>query len=180
MARPFVTHHNQLHTDLFLRIATELYLKRLIVGGIEKVYEIGRVFRNEGVDFYHNPGFTMMETYEAFADYQDVMLMVEDMVSAIAMDVLGDTTVEFDGHQINLSPPWPRLSLRDQLIEHGGIDFLDHSDFTSLAEAMRSRDLSTENQNTWAGLLDKLVSDIVEPRLIQPTFLVDYPVEMSP
>ncbi len=180
MARPFVTHHNQLNTDLFLRIATELYLKRLIVGGLEKVYEIGRVFRNEGVDFYHNPEFTMMESYQAFADYNDVMEMVEQMVGAIAKEALGNMTVEFDGDEIDLTPPWPRLSLRDQLIEHAGIDFLEYPNLDSLADKMRGQGLDTSQQNSWAGLLDKLVSDTVEPKLIQPSFLVDYPIEMSP
>jgi lysyl-tRNA synthetase class 2 len=180
MARPFVTHHNQLNADLFMRIATELYLKRLIVGGLEKVYEIGRVFRNEGVDFYHNPEFTMMESYQAFADYNDVMVMVEHMVSTIAKEALGKLTVEFDGNEIDLTPPWPRLSLRQQLIEHAGIDFLEYSDLDSLATKMRDMGLDTSGQISWAGLLDKAVSDTVEPKLIQPSFLIDYPVEMSP
>ncbi|MDD9994683.1 MAG: lysine--tRNA ligase, partial [Dehalococcoidia bacterium] len=179
-ARPFVTHHNQLHSDLYLRIATELYLKRLIVGGLERVYEIGRVFRNEGVDFYHNPEFTMMESYQAFADYKDVMVMVEEMVDFIARQVLGRTQVEFDGHEIDLSPPWPRLSLRQQLIERAGVDFLECADFDSLAARMEVLGLDASRQTSWAGLLDKLVSDAVEPALIQPTFLVDYPLEMSP
>jgi lysyl-tRNA synthetase class 2 len=180
MARPFVTHHNQLNADLFMRIATELYLKRLIVGGLEKVYEIGRVFRNEGVDFYHNPEFTMMESYQAFADYNDVMVMVEQMVSTIAKEALGKLTVDFDGNEIDLTPPWPRLSLRQQLIEHAGIDFLEYSDLDSLAAKMRDMGLDTSGQVSWAGLLDKAVSDTVEPKLIQPSFLIDYPVEMSP
>ena len=123
MALPFATHYNFLDRDLYLRIATELYLKRLIVGGIEKVFEIGRVFRNEGVDFYHNPEYTMMESYEAFADYNDVMRMVEEMVHSTACELLGGPTVEFGGHQIDFTPPWPRLSLREQVREHSGIDF---------------------------------------------------------
>ena len=180
MARPFVTHHNQLKADLFMRIATELYLKRLIVGGLEKIYEIGRVFRNEGVDLYHNPEFTMMESYQAFADYNDVMEMVETMIGTIAKEALGKMIVEFDGNTIDLNPPWPRLSLRDQLIEHAGIDFLEFPDLDSLAAKMRSLGLETSQQKSWAGLLDKAVSDTVEPKLIQPSFLVDYPVEMSP
>ncbi len=180
MARPFVTHHNQLHADLYLRIATELYLKRLIVGGIERVYEIGRVFRNEGVDYYHNPEFTMMESYEAFADYGDVMAMVEEMVGAIARQVLGGTVVEFDGREIDLAPPWPRLSLRDQLIERCDVDFIECSDLDSLAARMESLGLDASQQQSWAGLLDKLISDAVEPHLVQPSFLVDYPLEMSP
>ena len=180
MARPFVTHHNQLHADLYLRIATELYLKRLVVGGLERVYEIGRVFRNEGVDYYHNPEFTMLESYEAFADYNDVMSMVEEMVGAIARHVTGGTVVEFDGREIDLAPPWPRLSLREQLIERSGVDFLECSDLDSLAARMESLGLDASQQASWAGLLDKLISDAVEPHLVQPAFLVDYPLEMSP
>lgn len=180
MARPFVTHHNQLHSDLYLRIATELYLKRLIVGGLERVYEIGRVFRNEGVDFYHNPEFTMMESYQAFADYRDVMAMVEEMVGYIATQVLGSTLLEFDGKEIDLSPPWPRLSLRQQLMDQAGVDFLEYSDLDSLAARAEALGLDASQQTSWAGLMDKLVSSAVEPNLVQPTFLVDYPVEMSP
>ena len=150
------------------------------MGGLERVYEIGRVFRNEGVDFYHNPEFTMMESYQAFADYKDVMVMVEEMVDFIARQVLGRTQVEFDGHEIDLSPPWPRLSLRQQLIERAGVDFLECADFDSLAARMEVLGLDASRQTSWAGLLDKLVSDAVEPALIQPTFLVDYPLEMSP
>ena len=180
MAHPFITHHNQLNRDLYLRIATELYLKRLIVGGLEKVYEIGRIFRNEGVDFYHNPEFTMMESYEAFADYGDVMEMVEEMVSAIAQEVLGTAVVEFEGHMIDYTPPWPRLDLREQVIEHSGIDFLEYDDIESLRTAMQAAGVDVSQQVSWGGMLDKLISSKVEPALVQPCFLVDYPVEMSP
>ena len=179
-ARPFATHHNALDADLYLRIATELYLKRLIVGGMEKVYEIGRIFRNEGVDLTHNPEFTMMESYEAFADYNDVMRMVEDMVSGLAEEVLGTTTVEFDGETIELAPPWPRLDLREEISRRSGIDFLEFPDIESLSAAMKSAGFDVGRQMSWGGLLDKLVSDAVEPNLVQPSFLVDYPVEMSP
>ena len=179
-ARPFTTHHNALDSDLYLRIATELYLKRLIVGGMEKVYEIGRIFRNEGVDLTHNPEFTMMESYEAFADYTDVMRMVEEMVSGLAEEVLGTTTVEFDGETIDLSPPWPRLDLREEIRRRSGIDFLERPDIDSLGAAMKSAGFDVGRQMSWGGLLDKLVSDAVEPNLVQPSFLVDYPVEMSP
>ena len=180
MAHPFVTHHNQLNRDLFLRIATELYLKRLIVGGLEKVYEIGRIFRNEGVDLTHNPEFTMMESYESFADYSDVMKMVEEMVSTVAQGVLGTTAVEFDGHSIDFTPPWPRLSLREQIIKHSGIDFLEHENIESLKTAMHAIGIDVSQQMSWPGLMDKLISSKVEHTLIQPCFLVDYPVEMSP
>ena len=180
MARPFTTHHNSLDRDLYLRIATELYLKKLIVGGLEKVYEIGRIFRNEGLDFYHNPEFTMMESYEALADYNDVMEMVEQAVSSIALEVLGTTKVELEGEQIDLTPPWPRLSLREEVVKGSGIDFLECSDLESLRTEMKTAGYDTGQQVSWGGLLDKLISDTVEPKLTQPCFLVDYPVEMSP
>ena len=180
MASPFVTHHNALDRDLYLRIATELYLKRLIVGGLEKVYEIGKVFRNEGVDLQHNPEFTMLESYEAFIDYTDVMKMVEEMVGTVAREVLGTVVVESDGRKLDLSPPWPRLSLRDQVKEHSGIDFLEHTDIESLQMEMRAVGVDVSQQTSWGGLVDKLVSSKVESHLVQPTFLVDYPVEMSP
>ena len=180
MAHPFITHHNSLDRDLYLRIATELYLKRLIVGGIEKVYEIGRVFRNEGVDLQHNPEFTMMESYESFVDYNDVMRTVEDMVSSVAQVVLGTAVIEFDGNRIDFTPPWPRLSLRDEIIKHSGIDFLDYPDIESLSTEMKLVGVDVSQQVSWAGLLDKLISTKVEHHLVQPTFLVDYPVAMSP
>ena len=179
-ARPFMTHHNALDSDLYLRIATELYLKRLIVGGMEKVYEIGRIFRNEGVDLTHNPEFTMMESYEAFADYTDVMRMVEEMVSGLASEVLGTTSIDFEGETIELAPPWPRLDLREEIRRRSGIDFLECPDIDSLSAAMKSAGFDVGRQMSWGGLLDKLVSDAVEPNLVQPSFLVDYPVEMSP
>ncbi len=180
MAQPFVTHHNTLGRDLYLRIATELYLKRLVVGGLEKVYEIGKVFRNEGLDLHHNPEFTTMESYEAFVDYNDVMRMVEDLVSSLALDLLGTASVDFDGTSIDFTPPWPRLSLRDEIIKHSGIDFLKYPDIELLKSEMRQVGVDVDLQTSWGGLLDKLVSAKVEPRLVQPTFLVDYPVEMSP
>ena len=180
MARPFVTHHHSLNRDLYLRIATELHLKRLIVGGLEKIYEIGKVFRNEGVDLQHNPEFTTMESYEAYVDYRDVMEMVEEMVSSVALDVVGAAVVEFDGNQIDFTPPWPRLSLHDEIKRHSGIDFLEHSEIESLRGQMQKVNVDVSQQASWGGLLDKLVSSRVEPNLIQPTFLVDYPVEMSP
>ena len=180
MAHPFTTHHNALDRDLYLRIATELYLKRLVVGGLEKVYEIGRVFRNEGLDYTHNPEYTMMESYESFADYNDVMRMVEDMVYTIGKEVLGSPTIEYEGHSIDLTPPWTRLSLRDEISRRSGIDFLACPDIESLRSEMRMAGLETGEQTSWGGLLDKLISSAVEPHLIQPTFLMDYPVEMSP
>ena len=180
MARPFITHHNALDRDLYLRIAIELYLKRLIVGGFEKVFEVGRVFRNEGVDFYHNPEFTMMESYEAYADYEDVMRMVEELMHKVALDVLGQPTVEFEGNVIDFTPPWPRFSLREEVKRRSGVDFLECPDIDSLRHAIQAAGLSLGEQVSWGGQLDKLISSAVEPHLVQPTFLVDYPVEMSP
>lgn len=179
-ARPFSTRHNALQRDLYLRIATELHLKQLIVGGIEKVYEIGRVFRNEGVDSTHNPEFTTMESYEAFADYTDVMDMVERLVFTAAQEALGSALIEFDGSTIDLTPPWPRLDLRQEVMRQSGIDFLEANDIDSLKSEMTAIGLDPGRQMSWGGLLDKLLSDTVEPGLMQPTFLVDYPVEMSP
>ena len=180
MAFPFETHHNALDRDLFLRIATELHLKRLIVGGLEKVYEIGRIFRNEGIDQNHNPEFTSMESYEAFADYNDTMELVEEMVSTVAVEVTGGTTVEYGEDMIEFSPPWKRLPLVDQIEEHSGVDILKHQNVESLQDAMADAGISTPEKTSWAGLVDKLISTRVEPKLVQPSFLVDYPVECSP
>lgn len=182
-ARPFGTHHNALDRDLYLRIATELHLKKLIVGGFDKVFEIGRIFRNEGFDLDHNPEFTTIESYEAYADYNDVMEMVEQMVSTIAQEVTGSMIVpsaEEDGDPIDLTPPWPRLDLREELKNRSGIDFVESNDVESLSESMRERDIHVEPGANWGRLLDKVISDHVEPNLVQPAFLVDYPVEMSP
>ena len=180
MAHPFITHHNMLGRDLYLRIATELHLKRLIVGGLERVFEVGKIFRNEGLDMTHNPEFTSMESYEAFADYNDVMEMVEQMVYGAAMDVIGTPVVEYDGETINFTPPWPRLSLLEQIRAHSGIDFLDHPDIESMKTAMANIGIDVSQQLSWPGLMDKLISSRVEETLRQPCFLVDYPVEMSP
>ena len=179
-ATPFVTHHNALNRDLYLRIATELYLKRIVVGGIEKVYEIGKVFRNEGLDFYHNPEFTMMESYQAFADYEQVMTMVESLVHDLALSVTGDSKFEFENNTIDLTPPWKRLDLREAIKSESGIDYLEHLEIESLSEQMKQKNLDPGVQTTWAGLMDKLISLVIEPNLIQPTFLVNHPVAMSP
>jgi lysyl-tRNA synthetase class 2 len=177
LARPFVTHHNALDRDLYLRIATELYLKRLIVGGIDKVYELGKDFRNEGVSFKHNPEFTMLEWYEAYADYEDGAARHERLVADVAEQVLGTTKVERDGVEIDLAPPWRRVTLRDAVRERTGIDVLEHPTRDALAAAMGSEAGPDES---WGKLVDGLLSKEVEPTLIQPTYIVDYPVEMSP
>ena len=180
MAHPFETRHNALSRDLFLRIATELHLKRLIVGGLERVYEIGRIFRNEGIDANHNPEFTTMESYEAFADYNDVMRLVEDLVSTVAVEVTGGAVIQNGEHSIDFTPPWPRLSLVDEIRERSGIDILEHQTEESLKREMAAARIDVSNQVSWAGLVDKLISTAVEPTLIQPAFLVDYPVQVSP
>lgn len=183
MARPFVTNHNALDRTLYLRIATELHLKKLVVGGIEKVFEIGRIFRNEGIDADHNPEFTTLESYEAYADYGDVMRMVEEMVAHIATEVTGSTLVpapEEGGSPIELAPPWPRLDLRQTIIDRCGIDFLECPDVASLSLAMRARKIHVEPGASWARLLDKVISSQVEPGIRSPAFLVDYPLAMSP
>ncbi|CAI7993203.1 Lysine--tRNA ligase [Geodia barretti] len=153
---------------------------RLIVGGLERVYEIGKIFRNEGLDLTHNPEFTSMESYEAFADYNDVMEMVEQMVYGVAQEVLGTAVVEFDGELIDFTPPWPRLSLREQIEHHSGIDFLEHPDIESMKSVMAEIGIDVSHQMSWPGLMDKLISSRVEDTLRQPCFLVDYPVGMSP
>jgi len=180
MASPFETHHNALDRRLFLRIATELYLKKLVVGGLEKVYEIGRIFRNEGIDLTHNPEFTTLECYEAFADYHDVMIMVEDMVSDVATEVLGSPLVEYGGSMIDVTPPWPRLDLREQILNFSGIDGKENPEIESLKDTMSNIGIDVNQQASWGGLVDKLLSTTVQPNLVKPCFLVDYPVEMSP
>jgi lysyl-tRNA synthetase, class II len=177
LARPFVTHHNALDRDLYLRIATELYLKRCVVGGIDRVYELGKDFRNEGVSYKHNPEFTMLEWYEAYADYEDAAERLEQLVAHVAEAVLGTTTVERDGAEVDLAPPWQRVTLRDAIKERTGIDVLEHPTREQLAAAMDSEPSPEEG---WGKLVDGLLSKEVEPHLIEPTFILDYPVEMSP
>ena len=175
-AEPFVTHWNSLEEDRYLRIATELYLKRLIVGGLERVYEIGKDFRNEGVSFKHHPEFTMLEWYEAYADYRDTMERIELLVSRTAREVLGTTVVTFRGHEIDLAPPWRRVSFVDALDEHG----LWTRDADELRRRLQERDVDVSHDPTWAKLIDHAHSHFVEPGLVQPTILFDYPIELSP
>ncbi|HHS98373.1 MAG TPA: lysine--tRNA ligase [Chloroflexi bacterium] len=180
-ARPFITHHNQLDQDLYLRISFELYLKRLLVGGYERVYELGKDFRNEGVSFKHNPEFTMLEFYAAYFDYRALMDFVEEMIATVAQEVLGTTTITYQGHTIDLSPPWRRLSLREAIIEASGIDYTQHPTAEDLAKALRAIGQEPEPGTSWGKLIDnELLGDLVEPNLIQPTFLYDYPREISP
>jgi lysyl-tRNA synthetase class 2 len=174
VARPFVTHHNALDRDLYLRIATELYLKRLIVGGLERVYEIGKDFRNEGISYKHNPEFTVVEWYEAYADYEDVMRRVEELLPRLA------EAAGYDG-EIDFTPPYRRVTLRDAIHEATGIDVLAIRDRDALAAAIAASgsDMPTEGL-TWPELVDDLFSKVVEPTLVQPTFVTDYPKEISP
>ena len=180
LATPFTTHHNALDRDFFLRIALELHLKRLVVGGFDKVYELGHTFRNEGISTTHSPEFTMLETYEAYADYRDVMEMLEDMISQVALDVLGTMEVPYGEDIIDLSPPWERISLRDAVKEYSGIDFVSYPTADGLRERMRANNLDADPNLNWAKLVDELLKTCVRPKLIQPTFVYDYPVSMSP
>jgi lysyl-tRNA synthetase class 2 len=175
-AEPFVTHYNALDADYYLRIATELYLKRLIVGGLEKVYELGKDFRNEGISFKHNPEFTMLEWYEAYADYNDTMERIEQLVSRTAQEVLGTMKATFRGNEVDLAPPWRRLKFVDALEEQG----LWTRDADELRRRLQERDVDVSQDPTWAKLIDHAHSHFVEPNLIQPTILYDYPVELSP
>jgi lysyl-tRNA synthetase class 2 len=180
LARPFATRHHALGEDLYLRIALELHLKRLVVGGFDKVYEIGRVFRNEGISVKHNPEFTLLECYQAYSDYSDIMTLVEEMFRHIAKDVLGSTKVACDDKTIDLGRPWQRLYLRDAIEEYCGIDFEDFPDTAALGSRMTEMGMEIDPGKDRGRLVDELLSTFVEPKLIQPTFLLDYPVEMSP
>jgi lysyl-tRNA synthetase class 2 len=179
-ARPFVTHHNQLHQDLYLRISFELYLKRLLVGGYDRVYEIGRDFRNEGVSFKHNPEFTQLEFYEAYADYESVMRRTEEMIAHVAQRVIGSLTLQWQGHVIDLTPPWRRIPLREAILDATDIDYEAFPDATSLAAEMRRLGNEPDPKSGWGKLVDSLMAKYVEPHLIQPTFLIDYPRDVSP
>jgi lysyl-tRNA synthetase class 2 len=175
-AEPFVTRYNELDADYYLRIATELYLKRLVVGGLERVYELGRDFRNESVSYKANPEFTMVEWYEAYADYEDTMRRIEELVERVALEATGTTRVTFRGHEVDLKAPWQRVKLVEALDEHG----VWTRDATELRRRLDDRNVDTTQDRTWAQLVDKAVTSYVEPRLIEPTILYDYPIELSP
>jgi lysyl-tRNA synthetase class 2 len=179
-ARPFIMHHNQLDQDLFLRISFELYLKRLLVGMYERVYEIGRDFRNEGVSYKHNPEFTQLEFYAAYMDYHDVMDLTERMVSYVAEQVVGGRVIEYQGATIDLTPPWRRVTLRDVILEVTGVDYAQHPTAESLVPAIRAQGLPAQEDATWGHLIDKSLLSAVEPTLIQPTFVLDYPRDITP
>jgi lysyl-tRNA synthetase, class II len=173
LARPFVTHHNALDRDLFLRIADELYMKRLIVGGLERVYEIGKDFRNEGISHKHNPEFTMLEWYEAYADYGDIAARLEELISYVVAEVGYEGPIDF-------SPPWKRLSLREAILGGTGVDVMAHRERDALVAAAREKGIELDASETWPKLVDGLLSRHVEPNLEAPTFVLDYPKELSP
>ncbi len=180
LAQPFITHHHALDRDLYLRIALELYLKRLIIGGFDRVYEMGRIFRNEGLSTKHNPEFTMLETYQAYADYNDVMDMLEEMVYQVSQQVLGTDAVKFGDNTISFKPPWQRIELRQVIIEKAGIDFEEYPDAGSLRAKMVAKGMEVDPEKDRGRLIDELLSTFVEPHLVQPTFLLHHPVDMSP
>jgi lysyl-tRNA synthetase class 2 len=179
-ARPFVTHHNELNQDMYLRISFELYLKRLLVGNLEKVYEIGRDFRNEGVSFKHNPEFTQLEFYWAYADYLKVMELTEQMIAFSIQQVRGKQKIIFQEHEIDFTPPWKRLELRSGIKEVSGIDIAEHKTAESLFKAITKKGKMPDPKSTRGKLIDYLLSEFLEPTLIQPTFLYDYPRDISP
>lgn len=179
-ARPFITHHNALDMQLYMRIAIELHLKRLIVGGLEKVYEIGRVYRNEGISTRHNPEFTMIELYEAYADYEDIMRLTEGMIAHIAKDVLGSTTVMYQGKEINLAPPWRRVSMVDAIKEVVGVDFSVQMTDEEAHRLAKEHKVPVEPNMTFGHIVNQFFETYVEETLIQPTFVYGHPVAISP
>ncbi len=179
-ARPFITHHNALDMELYMRIAIELHLKRLIVGGLEKVYEIGRVFRNEGVSTRHNPEFTMIELYEAYADYKDIMKLTGNMVAHIAKQVLGTTTIQYGDYEINLEPEWTRLHMVDAIKEHSGADFWNPMSVEEARELAKEHNVEIKDTMEVGHIINEFFEQKVEDKLIQPTFIYGHPVEISP
>ncbi len=179
-ARPFITHHNQLDQDLYLRISFELYLKRLLVGMYERVYEIGRDFRNEGVSFKHNPEFTQLEFYAAYCDYNKVMEITEQLLAYVAQEVTGSTKIQYGEYEIELGGTWQRLTMREAIKKWSGVDYADYPDADSLRAKIRSIGGNAAEDASWGKLIDGLVGDYVEPELIQPTFIYDYPRDISP
>lgn len=179
-ARPFITHHNALDMQLYMRIAIELHLKRLIVGGMEKVYEIGRVFRNEGISTRHNPEFTMLELYEAYADYHDVMSLTENMVAHIAKDVLGNTKITYNDQEIDLDPEWARLHMVDAIKEYTGVDFWEQMSDEKAKELAHEHGIEIKDTMTFGHIVNEFFEQRVEDKLIQPTFIYGHPIEISP
>ncbi len=179
-ARPFKTHHNALNVDLFMRIAPELYLKRLLVGGYDRVFELNRNFRNEGIDLQHNPEFTMLEFYEAYATYEDLMVRTEELFYQIARDVSGGSVVKYQGHEIDYSPPWKKMTLEESLVQVGGVASQDLRDRDKLVAMLKELGAPVKGREVLGKLWTKLFDLLVEPKLIQPTFIVQYPTDVSP
>jgi len=179
-ARPFVTHHNALDIDLYMRIALELHLKRLLVGGMEQVYEIGRVFRNEGISTKHNPEFTMLELYQAYSDYHDMMDLTEQMISYIAQETLGTQTITYQGEEINLAPPWNRVTMVEAIKEYAEIDFDIVTKQEEVDAVIDKLDLQVDKGTSRGKVINEVFETYVEPHLMQPTFIMDYPIEVSP
>ncbi|NOJ72887.1 lysine--tRNA ligase [Paenibacillus alvei] len=179
-ARPFITHHNALDMTLYMRIAIELHLKRLIVGGLEKVYEIGRVYRNEGISTRHNPEFTMIELYEAYADYNDIMNLTENLVAHIAQEVLGTTKIQYQNHEVDLTPQWRRVSMVDAVKEVTGVDFSAQMTDEEAHRIAKEHNVKVEPHYTFGHILNAFFEEFVEETLIQPTFVTGHPVEISP
>jgi lysyl-tRNA synthetase class 2 len=181
LARPFVTHHNALDTDLYLRIAPELYLKRLLVGGFDRIFEIGKNFRNEGISLVHNPEFTMMELYWAYVDYNAIMELVENMIPALAEEVIGSQTIVIGGNTIDLTPPWPRRTVDSLLRENLGMGLAEMRADPAVAKAkLVERKIEVEKRDTYSTLVDKALKHVVWPTIVRPTFAIDYPLELSP
>ena len=181
IAKPFVTHHNALDTDLYLRIAPELYLKRLLVGGFDKVFEIGKNFRNEGISLVHNPEFTMMELYWAYVDYNEIMELVEQMIPALAQEVLGTTVITVDENEIELAAPWPRVTIDELLRENLDLSLAEmRANNGAGRRALEERRVQTEPEDDFAALVDRALKHLAWPTLVSPTFAIDYPLELSP
>lgn len=179
-ARPFITHHNALDMELYMRIAIELHLKRLIVGGMEKVYEIGRVFRNEGISTRHNPEFTMLELYEAYGDFKTIMELTENAIAYVAKDVLGTTTIDYQGTQINLEPPWERISMIDAIKKYANIDLSKQMTDDEARQIAKEFNVHVEQHMTYGHIVNEFFEQLVEEKLVQPTFVYGHPVEISP
>lgn len=179
-AKPFITHHNTLDIDLYLRIAPELYLKRLIVGGLEKVYEMGRMFRNEGMSVKHNPEFTLMEVYEAYTDYIGMMELTESLISTVAREVLGTTKISYQGQEIDLTPPWNRMTMIDAVKKYTGVDFNEIAGDEEARNIAKEKKVHIKEDMSKGEILNLMFEEFVEEHLIQPTFIMDYPVEVSP
>jgi len=179
-ARPFITHHNTLDIDMYLRIAPELYLKRLIVGGLERVYELGRMFRNEGMSIKHNPEFSMMEVYQAYTDYHGMMELAESLISTVAQEVMGTTKIQYQGQEIDLTPPWTRITMTEAVLKYTGVNFDEIKTDEEARSAAKAKGMEIEGNPVKGEVLSMMFEEFVEPNLIQPTFVLDYPVEVSP